>query len=67
MTTVLYLHCLTFDLKVKCHGTKQKPIMISYMSTIQLKSLSLVVFEKAADFTWDYELKPPEFKPLTRF
>ena len=25
MTTVLYLG-LTFDLKVKCHGTKQKPI-----------------------------------------
>ena len=39
---------MTFDLM----APNESPYMISYMSTIQMEPLSLIVFEKTADFTF---------------
>ena len=44
---------MTFDLgsRSKVMTPNESPYMISYMSTIQMEPLSLIVYEKTADFT----------------
>ena len=46
---------LTFDLGSRSNfmAPKESPYMIFYMSTIQMETLSLIVFEKSADFTME--------------
>ena len=45
---------MTFDLgsRSKVMAPNESPYMISYVCTIQIEPLSLIVFEKTADFTF---------------